>query len=64
MAMLQKLQMDAKLTLEKAKKAICQKEAVYKQQHKLQGDGSAKDPIVVEEVRHTPVVRSKDKGWF
>ena len=52
-AMSQKLQMDAELTLEKAKKAIRQKEAVYEQQRELLGDGSAKDPIVVDEVRHT-----------
>ena len=38
-AMSQKLQMDAELTLEKAKKAIRQKEAVYEQQRELQGEG-------------------------
>ena len=64
-AMSQKLQMDVELTLEKAKKAIRQKEAVYEQQRELQGDGSAKGPIVVEEVRHAyPLARSKDKGRF
>ena len=49
--MLQKLQMDAELTLEKAKKSIRQKEAVHEQllQRELQGDSSAKDPIVVDE---------------
>ena len=61
-AMSQKLQMDAELTLEKAKKAIRQKEAVYEQQRELQGDGSAKDPIVVEEVRHTRWRGQKTKG--
>ena len=62
--MWQKLQMGAELTSEKAKKAICQKEVVYKQQRELQRDGSAKDPIVVNEVRHTRWARSKDTGWF
>ena len=62
-AMSQKLLIDAKLTLEKAKKAIRQKEAVYEQQRELQGDGSAKDPLVVDEVRY-PVARSKDNGRF
>ena len=46
-ALSQKLQMDAHLTLEKAKTAIRQKEAVYEQQRELQGGGSAKAPIVV-----------------
>ena len=40
------------LTFEKMKKAIHQKEAVNKQQRKLQGDSSADNPIVVDEVRH------------
>ncbi len=46
-----KLQMDAHLTLEKAKKANRQKEAIHEQQQELQGAGIADDPIVVEEVR-------------
>ena len=54
-----KLQIDADLTLEKAKKAIRQKEAVHEQQRQLQGDGSAKDPAVVEERQ---VVWSKGHG--
>ena len=57
-----KPQMDAELTLEKAKKASRQKEAVYEQQRELQGDGSAKDPIVVDEVRHTRWRGQKTKG--
>ena len=61
-AMSQKLQMDAELTLEKAKKSIRQKEAVHEQQRELQGDGSAKDPIVVDEVRHTHWRGQKTKG--
>ena len=61
-ALSQKLQMDAELTLEKAKKSIRQKEAVHEQQRELQGDGSAKDPIVVDEVRHTRWRGHKTKG--
>ena len=61
-AMSQKLQMDAELTLEKTKKAIRQKEAVHEQQRELQGDGSAKDPIVVDEVKHTRWRGQKTKG--
>ena len=47
--MSQKLQMDVELTLE-VKKAIHQAEAVHEQQQQLQGDSSAKDPIVVDGV--------------
>ena len=61
-AMSQKLQMDAELTLEKAKKAIHQKEAVYEQQRKLHGDGKAKEPTVVDEIRHTTHRSRKLKG--
>ena len=52
-AMLQKLQMDAELTLENAKKVIRQKEAVYEQQRELQGDGSAKADSVKEAFQGT-----------
>jgi len=62
LAMSQKLQMDAELTLEKAKKAIRQKEAVHEQQQQLQGDGSAKDPIVVDEIRRTWRRGQRTKG--
>ena len=48
-ALSEKLQMDATLTLEKAKKAIRQKEAVTEQQAFLQ-EGSKKDPITIDEV--------------
>ena len=48
-ALSKKLQMDATLTLEKAKKAIRQKEAVTEQQAFLQ-EGSKKDPITIDEV--------------
>ena len=57
-----KLQIDADLTLEKAKKAIRQKEAVHEQQRQLQGDGSAKDPAVVEEVRRDKWCGQKAMG--
>ena len=35
--LLEKLQMDAVLTLESTKKAICQREAIYEQQQALKG---------------------------
>ena len=38
-ALSEKLQMDPKLTLESAKKAIRQREAVHEQQQKLKGTG-------------------------
>ena len=44
------LQTDAKLTLEKAKRVVCQK-AVQEQHHILQGDGSTKSPLVIDKVR-------------
>ena len=61
-ALSQKLKMDAHLTLEKAKTAIRQKEAVYEQQRELQGGGRAKAPIVVEEVRHDKKHYQKMRG--
>ena len=54
--------MDAHLTLEKAKTAIRQKEAVFEQQRELQGGGSAKAPMVVEEVRHDKKRYQKMRG--
>ena len=45
------LQMHADLTLEKAKKLVRQKEAVQEQHLLLQGEGSKKDPIVLDEVK-------------
>jgi len=62
LAMSQKLQREAGLTLERAKKAIRQKEAVHEQQQQLRGDGSAKDPLVVDEIRRTWRRGQKDKG--
>ena len=62
LAMSRKLQREMGLTLEKAKKAIRQKEAVHEQQQQLQGDGSAKDPIVVDEIRRTWRRGQKTKG--
>ena len=43
--------MDPDLTLEKAKKAVQQKEAVKEQHLQLQGEGTKRDPIVLEEVK-------------
>ena len=43
--------MDPDLTLEKAKKAVQQKEAMKEQHLQLQGEGTKKDPIVLEEVK-------------
>ena len=46
------LQMDADLTLEKAKKSARQREAVKEQRSELRGEGSSnKDPIVLDEVK-------------
>ena len=39
--LLEKVQMDAVLTLESAKKAIHQREAIHKQQQTLKGDNQA-----------------------
>ena len=47
----ERLQLDADLTLEKAKKTVRQKEAVSEQQVKLQGAGTKKDPILLHEMR-------------
>jgi hypothetical protein len=50
-ALSEKLQLQADLTLEKAKKLVRQKEAVQEQHLLLQGYGSKKDPIVLDEVK-------------
>ena len=54
----ERLQMDDKLTLEKAKKMVRQKEAVSQHGQELRGDGSKRSPIVIERVeggsRSTP----------
>ena len=50
-ALSERLQMDADLTLEKAKKSVRQKEAVKEQRSELRGEGSNKDPIVLDEVK-------------
>ena len=47
----ERLQLDADLTLEKAKKTVRQKEAVSEQQVKLQGAGTKKDPILIHEMQ-------------
>ena len=44
------LQMDANLTLDKAKRAVRQKEAIHEQTISLQGDGSKKNLVVVDEL--------------
>ena len=46
------LKLDANLTLEKAKRAIIQKEAVHEQQDFLKGD-SKTDPITLDAVMKT-----------
>ena len=57
----EKLQMDAGLTLEKAKTAIRQKEAVKEQQQTLQ-EGTKSNPIFVEEVKYPQ--RGQGRGRF
>ena len=50
-ALSERLQMDPDLTLEKAKKSVRQKEAVKEQHLQLLGEGTKKDPIVLDEVK-------------
>ena len=50
-ALSERLQLDAKLTLEEAKKKVRQREAVSEQGQQLRGDGSKQAPIVVEQVK-------------
>ena len=50
-ALLERLQLDSELTLEKAKKTVRQKEAVKAQHLQLRGEGTKKDPIVLDEVK-------------
>ena len=45
------LQIDPDLTLEMAKKQVCQKEAESEQEQQLRGDGSKQAPIMVELVK-------------
>ena len=52
-ALLQKLQGDSTLTLEKAKIAIQQREAIAEQQTELK-EGSKTNPILVEQVTKSP----------
>ena len=44
------LQLDAELTLEKAKQLVRQNEAVQDNQRQLKGDGSTQDPIIIDGV--------------
>ena len=50
-ALSQRLQTDPSPTLEKAKRAVRQKEAVHEQSNILQGDGTAKSPVVIDQVK-------------
>ena len=43
--------MDPDLMLEKAKKSVRQKEAVREQHLQLKGEGSKKNPIVLDEIK-------------
>ena len=52
-----RLQMDAELTLEKAKKAIRQKEAVTEQHQDLRGEDRKNEHSVVADVSKTPTSR-------
>ncbi len=56
MALSERLQLDPNLTLDKAKKAVRQKEAVKEQHQQLRakGQGTKNDPIVLNEVRRAP----------
>ena len=55
----EKLQLDSELTVEKAKKAIRQKEAVKEQRKQLQGDGPEVHPSL-EEVRYNRWPRNRE----
>ena len=50
-ALSERLQLDPELTLEKAKKTVRKKEAVKEQHLQLRGEGTTKDPIVLDEVK-------------
>jgi len=56
------LQTDSKLTLETAKKAIRQKEAVMEQQQSLKGDGSKSHPLVIDEINKRTSQSNHKKG--
>lgn len=59
-ALSERLQLDSELTLEKAKKAVRQKEAVKAQHLQLRGEGTKKDPIVLDEVKgRTPPLKKR-----
>lgn len=62
-ALSEKFQLQADLTLDKAKKLVRQKEAVKEQHRLLQGDGSKNDPIVLSEVKghKTPLREGQDR---
>ena len=52
-ALSEKLQLDAGLTLETAKKAIRQREAVHEHQDVLIGDRNSNTPITMDAIQHT-----------
>ena len=49
----EKLQLDAELTLEKAKKAIRQREAVHEHQDVLNGDSKGSTQITIDAIQQT-----------
>ena len=57
----QRLQLDASLTLEKAKKAVRQKEAVYEQQQALKGS-SKSNPVELDELRRAAFSTRRPPG--
>ena len=59
-ALSEKLQLEATLTLEQAKKKVRQREAVKEQSSKLHGQGDKNDPIVLDAVRSQR--HSREKG--
>ena len=60
----ERLQMDPKLTLESAKKAIRQREAVHEQQRALRGGDSQVDAIHPRRSRTTDANRKRGRGKF
>ena len=57
--MQQQFQLDLKLTPEKAKKTVCQKEAVREHQALLKEGESKSDPILIETAKRKPVQRPR-----
>ena len=63
-ALSERMQVDAELTLEKAKKMARQREAVSQQGVQLRGDGSKRSPVVIESVGSSKEAQStrRDSG--